>query len=178
MVADHQRENRREVNEMKKIIVMLGAALMIIGLVGCGSKDKKDQPSQKDSYVFQSKDVVIAMSDNAEPILKKLGEADKTFESKSCAFEGLDKEYSYPGFVLKTYPDGDKDFVASVTLFDDTVETKEGIAIGASKEDVIAAYGKCTESDTVCEYKKGNVKLLFILTDGVVSSIQYVALVD
>lgn len=163
---------------MKKIMVILVAALMVLGLMGCGSEEKKDQPSQKDSYIFQSGDVAIAMSDKAEPILKNLGEADKTFESKSCAFEGLDKEYSYPGFVLKTYPDGDKDFVASVTLFDDTVETKEGIAIGASKEDVIAAYGKCSESDTVCEYAKGNMKLLFILTEGAVSSIQYVAIVD
>lgn len=163
---------------MKKIVVVLFAVIMVVELMGCGSKEKKDQPSSKDVYVFQSGEVTIAMNEEAKPILEKLGKADKTFESKSCAFEGLDKEYTYPGFILKTYPDGKKDFVASVTLFDDTVETKEGIAIGASKEDVIKAYGKCEDSDTVCEYAKENVKLLFILTDGMVSSIQYIALVD
>ena len=162
---------------MKKIITSLLVAIMIIGLVGCGSSEKKT-PAGTKGYVFKSGEVVVTMNEKADPIIVKLGDPIKIFESESCAFKGLDKEYSYSGYVLKTYPDGDTDFVASVTLFDDTVETKEGIAIGATKEAVIEQYGACTDSETVCEYTKEDTKLLFIITDGLVSSIQYIAITD
>ena len=110
-------------------------------------------------------------------ILEKLGKEKNYFESASCAFEGLDKEYTYNGFVLKTYPLNDVDYVASITLQDDTVATPEGIAIGSELADVTAAYGD-SSSDTKCEYVKGDSQLLILLENGVVTSIQYVAITE
>lgn len=163
---------------MKKIVATLLVAVLAFGLMACGAS-KEDEPTKtKGGYTFKVNETEVVMNAKAEPTIKKLGKANKTFESESCAFDGLDKEYSYNGFVVKTYPNKDTDYIASVTLFDDTVETPEGIAIGAKKEDVIKAYGECKESKTVCEYKKGDMKLLFLITDGVVSSIQYVAITD
>ena len=109
--------------------------------------------------------------------LEKLGKEKNYFESASCAFEGLDKEYTYNGFVLKTYPLNDVDYVASITLQDDTVATPEGIAIGSELADVTAAYGD-SSSDTKCEYVKGDSQLLILLENGVVTSIQYVAITE
>lgn len=164
---------------MKKLIATILVAVLALATVACGSaKEEGNKTQAKSGYTFESNGVKIAMNEKATPILDKLGKANKTFESKSCAFDGLDKEYTYNGFVLKTYPDKDVDYIASITLFDDTVETTEGISIGDSKENVIKAYGECKESDTVCEYKKGDMKLLFIITDDVVSSIQYVAITE
>ena len=87
------------------------------------------------------------------------------------------KEYTYNGFVLKTYPLNDVDYVASITLQDDTVATPEGIAIGSELADVTAAYGD-SSSDTKCEYVKGDSQLLILLENGVVTSIQYVAITE
>ena len=49
------------------------------------------------------------MGADASKVVDELGEADDYFESESCAFEGLDKVYTYPGFKLNTYPVDDKD---------------------------------------------------------------------
>ena len=40
------------------------------------------------------------------------------FEAPSCAFDGIDKTYTYAGFELLTYPKDDKDYVSSVVLKD------------------------------------------------------------
>ena len=85
-------------------------------------------------YAFISKDVVIEMDEEAAPIIEALGEPLSYFEAASCAFEGLDKIYTYSGFEINTYPGKDKDYISSVILKDDSVTTVEGVAIGDSKE--------------------------------------------
>ena len=106
-------------------------------------------------------------------LVEKLGSY-SYFESASCAFNGLDKQYDYGSFVLTTYPIDEVDYVNSVELKDDLVKTAEGVAIGASEEDVKAAYGEpATAGDY--SYTKGDSKLLFVVKDGKVSSIQYIA---
>lgn len=179
---------------MKKLAVLLAAAML---MAGCGSSSAEttaaatsaaaeaqtiaaageQQAAASDGYVFTVDGTTIAMNAEAAPILEKLGKEKNYFESASCAFEGLDKEYTYNGFVLKTYPLNDVDYVASITLQDDTVATPEGIAIGSELADVTAVYGD-SSSDTKCEYVKGDSQLLILLENGVVTSIQYVAITE
>ena len=70
-----------------------------------------------------------------------LGEPDEMIAAPSCVFKGDDKEFRYDGLSIYTNPLGDMDvwFEAYITG-GDTV-TARGIGIGASQEDVIAAYG-------------------------------------
>ena len=108
------------------------------------------------------------------PILAALGQWRDYAESASCAFEGLDKVYTYAGFEIQTYPEGEKDFVYIIVLQDDTVATEKGVRIGATKEAVIAAYGTPDkETDTSLTYNGKGMYLQFILRDGAVTSIQY-----
>lgn len=65
------------------------------------------------------------MNEKAAPILEKLGEPMEYFEAESCAFEGLDKIYTYSGFELHTYEMKGTDYVASVMFLDDSVSTKK-----------------------------------------------------
>ena len=71
---------------------------------------------------------------------------------------------------------GDKDYVNSILLTDDSVTTPEGVYIGSSDADVRAAYGEDagTLSGALC-YTKGGTDLNFILEDGKVISIEYLA---
>lgn len=171
---------------MKKLVVFFVAMLI---LVGCGSGsgettaaagtngETEETEESSDAYVFQSGDVTIAMNAEAAPILEALGDYDDYFESQSCAFDGLDKQYTYGSFILNTYPMEDVDYVSSVELRDDLVSTPEGVAIGSAAEDVVEAYGE-PEEEGVYSYTKGDCTLLFVVQGGAVTSIQYTAITE
>lgn len=171
---------------MKKLAVFFVAMLILVGCGG-GSNETAEPAgttggtgtsgSDSGAYVFQTGDVTIAMNAEAAPILEALGEYDDYFESESCAFDGLDKEYTFGSFILKTYPIEEVDYVSSVELRDDLVSTPEGIAIGSAAEDVVEAYGEPSE-EGIYSYTKGDCTLLFVVQDGVVTSIQYTAITE
>ncbi len=128
-------------------------------------------------FTFVVKGVTFGMNENVAPVLEALGDYENYSETTSCAFKGLDKIYSYGGFDLYTYPQGDQDFVNSVYIVDDSVSTPEGIRIGSSQEEMLAAYGEDYEEEYgVYTYTKDKSTLSFIVTDGVVESIEYVAI--
>ena len=128
-------------------------------------------------FTFIAGDTVIAMNADAAPILEELGEWENYVETTSCAFKGLDKTYSYPGFDLYTYPLDGKDNVNSVYFVDDTVSTPEGIHIGSTKEEMEAAYGTDYEEEFgAYTYTKDKSKLQFLVTDGVIDSVEYTAI--
>ncbi len=130
-------------------------------------------------YTFDVSGVTVAMNAEMAPIVDELGEADSYFESESCAFQGLDKVYTYGSVQISTYPENDVDYVYSVVLKDDTVETPEGITIGSSKDDVTAAYGDPTsQTDASLSYTKGDSILAFILDGDTVTDITYTAITD
>lgn len=127
-----------------------------------------------DAFVFQTGGVTVSIDENMAGVLDALGEPQSYFEAASCAFDGLDKTYTYSGFIITTRPDGDTDFVNSILLTDDSVTTSEGIYIGCQAEEVTAAYGESeSDMDGVLSYTRGSSALNFILNDGAVISIEY-----
>lgn len=132
-----------------------------------------------DAFTFTYGGTKIAMNAEAGPIVEALGEAKKYTEEESCAFEGLDKTYYYGSFYLQTYPEGDKDYVYCLWLVDDSVETEEGIYIGASQADVEKAYGaENFNGKNAFVITSGDCTLTVILENGVVNSIQYNAVIN
>lgn len=125
-------------------------------------------------YVFVYGDVTISMDEDASPVTEALGEPASYYEAASCAFEGLDKIYTYSGFELQTYPTDGKDFVSLVVLKDDSVATPEGVALGDTKAKVEEKYGTDYQEDgALLTYQKGGMKLCFILDGDQVVSIEY-----
>ena len=168
---------------MKRKIVLLTAAMtMGMALTACGgSGDGSSSSGQKSGggYTFTSGSTVIEMNEDASAVVEELGEADDYFESESCAFEGLDKVYTYPGFTLNTYPVDDKDYVLSVVFRDDTVSTDEGISIGSTKDEVTEAYGDpASESSTEMVYEKGDTELTIGLDGDSVSTLEISAVTE
>lgn len=136
-------------------------------------------PVTHSGYVFQAGGTVIGMNEDSEPILAALGNWSDYFEAESCAFQGLDKTYSYPGFELYTYPKGDRDMVNSITLLDDSVSTPEGIRIGSAEADITAAYGDgYVLENGVYQYTKDKSILSIFTTGGVVDGIEYTAITE
>lgn len=134
---------------------------------------ESQSPAAPGSYVFLSGDFAVSIDQDMAEVLAALGEPQSYFEAASCAFEGLDKTYTYSGFQVLTRPDGEKDYVNSILLTDDSVTTPEGVYIGASAADVTAAYGEGESlGSSLCYTKEGTV-LSFILENDKVISIEY-----
>ena len=168
-------------------------ALMALSVYGCSSTETEapvnmggqttvsvetsgegQGQQSSDNYTFVYSDASVQVNSDITGALAQLGDGYKYFESESCAYQGKDKVYTYPFFVIYTYPLDGKDFIASIELKADTVQTQEGIKIGSSKDDVIAAYGDGYEdAGSVMKYTKGITVLSFVIKDGEVSSIVY-----
>ena len=182
---------------MRRIFLLIFVAMLF---VGCGKKEgpidnqNNDNPKQEENqsddkqdstdkepsgYAFEHNSVSIFMNTDVAPVIASLGEAMHYFEAESCAFKGLDKVYTYPGFEITTYPLDDKDYVSAINVMDDTVSTPEGIYLGASVNDMIAAYGdNYIESTGSYTYTKDDSKLQFIAVDDAITAITYLAEVE
>ena len=177
---------------MRKMKGIFAAAVMVMGLslAACGSSDGGSSSSGSSSsgsaassssegFSFTSGSTKIEMNADASAIVDELGDPDDYFESESCAFEGLDKVYTYPGFHLNTYPVDDKDYVLSVDFMDDTVETDGGISIGSTKDEVTEAYGEpAEETSSSLVYEKGDTEMTIGLDGDSVSSLEISAVTE
>ena len=171
---------------MRKLF-LVASFCMLLGLTACGSDEKvisQDSQSvtqtskEENGYVFTYNGVEVQIDADVENYITKLGEPASYYESPSCAFDNLDKFYTYYGFEIDTYYSNEKDLVLGVVFLDDTVSTTEGICIGDAKEKVQTVYGEPTEkTDNSATYKKDNMKLVFIFQNDVVAAIEYKSLV-
>ncbi|MBQ9030457.1 MAG: hypothetical protein IJ106_03275 [Parasporobacterium sp.] len=146
---------------------------------GALAADAQTEAPAADRYTFVYKGTNIALKAEAAAICEALGDAKSYTEETSCAFDGLDKNYTYTSFIMTTYPDGDRDRVNSITLLDDTVSTFDGISIGDSKDKVEEVYG-ADSFNGVNAYimTDGDAQLTVIIDGDKVSSIQYTAVFE
>lgn len=187
---------------MKKMLAMLLALTMALCLCACGNVVKEGgttnppqtqpqsggetTPAQTEApetvpageeYVFTYNGTDIVMNAPAADIISALGEPKSYTEETSCAFDGLDKTWFYGSFYLQTYPLDGADYIYCLWIVDDSVETPEGIYIGASQAEVEAAYGAEHFNGSNAYVLTGaNTRITIILENDVVSSIQYDAL--
>lgn len=132
-----------------------------------------EAPASSANWVFKKGDVTIELYAPADPVIQALGNPQETYEAPSCAFDGMDVIYKYPGYEVLTYAKDGSAVISGVVLRDDTVGTPEGAYIGMTKADVEKIYGKTAESAGSLQVEKGNCNLLFIFDNDVVTSIQY-----
>lgn len=156
---------------MKRISIILLAAVMLLSLVGCGSTDIDPQ---EENFSFTYNSTKITLGAAAAPIIDALGEPRSYTEEPSCAFEGMDKTYYYGSFYLSTYPMDGKDYVYNLWFADDGVSTDEGIRIGSTQSQVEDAYGKeCFNGTTSFVLTKGQSRLVILIEEKTVSSVRY-----
>lgn len=133
-------------------------------------------PAAESRYVLTYLGCPLPMNADFAPLLAYLGEPASYFEAESCAFEGLDKTYTYDGVEIVTYPDDDVDRISYVRILNDTVSTPEGITVGSTPEEVAAAYGAA--SGTQYSYEDGDCLFSVLFQDGKAISVEYTALTD
>ena len=129
-------------------------------------------------YIYHAEgangDMDVSVDMPMSDVLDVLGESESYFEAKSCAFDGLDKMYTYEHYEIDTYPAEDGDRVSAVFLTDDLTGTAEGLYIGSSKDDMENIYGTDYEvSGSEYTYKSGDMSLKIQISNGKVSYITY-----
>lgn len=138
---------------------------------GTGTEPGTAEP---EAYVFvTAKGTVVSVNEDMAELLATDGDYLSYFEAESCAFNGLDKTYTYAGFVISTRPEGEKDYINSILLTDDSVTTPEGVYIGSTRAAVTAAYGEGDAVGAGLSYTKGDCVLSFIFDGDTVISIEY-----
>ena len=114
------------------------------------------------------------MDQNIQEVLNAFGEPLGVFEAPSCAFDGIDRIFSFPGLQIHTYPLDDDDFIHTVSIRDDSIMTENGIYLGNSWAAVLAAYGSdYSQEFGMFTFIKGDTKLQFLVEDDMVVAITY-----
>ena len=177
---------------MKKILVVLLAALALAGCAAGKQKDVTTAPTQSQTqgsqpagteqaseptqaeaagFTVPFRGTDITLGTPMEPVLAALGEPASYTEQTSCAFQGLDKTYYYGSLYIQTNPAPEGDRIAAVWFADDSISTPEGVCIGADRATVEKAYGSF--SGDACTLDRDGQRLMILLADGAVTSIQY-----
>lgn len=96
-----------------------------------------------DDLLFVVNGQSFALMTDVTPLLKALGDDYEYSEAISCVYEGYDKTYTYGGgdIYIYTNPIEGVDVINEIIVYSDQYPTAKGIAVGASLEDVVAAYG-------------------------------------
>ena len=139
--------------------------------------EQNNEPEENTPLLFalEVDGFLIEMDQNVNYVLTALGEPLGEFVMPSCAFDGEDRVFQYSSLQIHTYPVGDEDRVHTISLRDDNIRTSEGnIRLGASLEDVIAAYGDDYEKEfNMHTFTRERTKLQFYIEDGRVLGITF-----
>ena len=141
---------------MKKFGILL-AVIVVISLVVVGIvflnrqsteptavvEDNMDASQEaentEDVYVFDDNGKKLTLGSEYSSL--DLGEPTDYYEVQSCAFDGMDKIYTFDNYEVHTYPDNGTDKVLSIYFLNDQVSTTEGVKIGDSLSSMLEVYG-------------------------------------
>ena len=124
-------------------------------------------------FAFTFRDVRLVLGEYAD-VESLLGEAVEKLEAPSCVHEGNDTVYSYDIVEIVTSPSDSGEYISSITLISDSVQTEEGIALGGLISSAQAAYGEGEESFGRYTFRRGASTLTMLTDDdGIILSIAY-----
>lgn len=172
---------------MKKVVIAVVVIILIviggIEVVLTMQKSNKDSGESKVSQsAEENKKEDIFMLKTGEKEIKlgeefskeKFGEEKDYSEIASCAFEGLDKTYTYDNYEITTFPDGEKERIYSIYFLNEEMETTEGVKLSDGIDKMKNTYGEEYENQgNQYTYKKGKTNLEFIVENDTITSIQY-----
>ena len=152
---------------MKRMTLVLTIVLVLL----CACAPAPADETSALSLSYRGVELTVGMS--ADEAIAALGEDYTLKESESCAGQGMDRMYTYPSVRLYVFAPVEGEAVVSSVLYtDDGVATTDGLRIGSTAADVVAAMGEPDEKgDARLVYRADGAVLTFGLRDGVVVSV-------
>ena len=135
---------------MKRTLSLL-LVLLLSALCACGAPAPTQEAPQAEPAAapeeaspgselrFAAQGVECGIFDEADPVLEKLGEPLASYETQSCAYEGLDYLYDYDGFELSVNEIDGVRRITAISLLDDSVATPQGLRIGMPLQEALDA---------------------------------------
>lgn len=154
------------------ILVVIVIAAVIIAYINLSDKKEVKEPVVGQfSLIYKDVEIIPGNSFNNEKVMEKVSES----EVVSCAFSGTEKVYTYPEVEITVSEVNGKDVITSVYFINEAMETKEGIKVTSTKNEMISAYGENYENtlENLYIYKRGNVSVSFLVENDVITSIEY-----
>ena len=177
---------------MKKILALLMAfTLLTLCLCGTAFADDKAEKVEADEteeaekpygpLFFIYKEFSFGILDEAEPVLEALGEADDSFVSASCAYQGDDIIYYYDSLELSVNEIDGVLYITGIVIVDDMIQTPQGLTIGMDIDEALALMEAIGNKELTMEEDRGvysfryGPALLLIKSDadGEITAIQY-----
>jgi len=176
---------------------LLISALLAVLLTGCTAATPTAAPPTPSGPVatptptllsgpFTEADLVLDLDGvpavllkDAAPVLAKLGKEVAYSEATSCLFVGMDKTFDYTYLQIFTVPKDETDLLDGIYLLDDRYATARGIRVGATRDDVVAAYGAKDGEDSLLYNVGGDPTdisqpyIEFVFEDDKLSAISY-----
>ena len=162
-------------NNVIKILSAMLCLVLLLGVSACAASEVESTDAEDDAknvYAVKYNGTTVELGKKADSVLKKLGEPVSQLNTGNCGGLGETVRYDYSSLVVVVvdYEDGDA-LVDKIELKTDAAETAHGIYIGASEEDVIAAYGEGEVIGGSRVYRKNDKELAFGIENGKVSTI-------
>ena len=155
--------------KLRNIIAFVLVLSMALALSACGTENTPKTPDNTESAVteptkepdggstadFAGKpftndfDMAVIIDGKTYPVrvdsaevLAALGDNCEKDETISCVYDGYDKKFTYDGIIVSTVPVDGKDVIEMFTITGPAYTTTRNITIGATRDEVIAAYGE------------------------------------
>ena len=121
-------------------ILLALAAALTVSLSGCSGSSTSDS-----DLVLNIGGDSYTCAVGIDTVTGALGEDYEYAEGLSCAYDGLDKTFTYEEATFYTNPMERGDTVSEIYTESTDVTTSKGITVGATKDEVLAAYGDSAE---------------------------------
>ncbi len=141
-------------------------------------EDKKARYNEHphEGFYLKVKEIEIGVNCGAWLLdeIKAKGIDYKYYEAASCAYQGLDKIYTFDSFEVLVNTINGHDVIVLITLMDDLIKTSENLKIGDSVNKITEIYGKDgTLSGETYKYEKDKTYISIITKNGKISTISY-----
>lgn len=162
---------------MKKVLAVIIALSMLATFTACGETKNTDNGGDSapnavtEGFAFTYSGVKLCVGGDFVP--SNLPEANSVYEVPSCAIEGTDNVYNYGTFELTAFNDGTKEIIYSIYILDANTPTDEGLYLGDNLARIETIYGTDYQRNgNEIVFEKGNSRLIFILQNEMVISIE------
>ena len=114
------------------IIVIIGVGVYMIVKGSSNEPQKVENKQTETSYTLKINNKEIKLGETFSR--EKCGQELQYSEVASCAFDGLDKTYTYENYEIKT---GEQDKIVSIYFIDEGIATTEGVKITDSYDKMV-----------------------------------------
>jgi|GEM_PF-3536767 len=145
-------------------------------LISGGSETTVADDSEETGYYFVYDSVTLTPGDKWDLVKDSFKEEYTSFESASCAYEGMDRIYTFKSIAVHTYEkDSDNiEIISGIDVTSENATSPEGLQIGMDATQIRELMGEPDDEYTgAFVYTEGSTQLNLYLENNVLTTFSY-----